>query len=446
MHVWHRRSGKETTDLAFTAGEMIERVGSYIHLFPQLKRGREVLWKGRNREGKRFLDVFPPQAIKRTSEIEMSIELVNGSIWRIEGAENMDSVVGANPVGIIYSEFSQMKPTVRDLLNPILDENGGWEILNFTPRGKNHAYDLYQRALHDPRWYCTLLTIHDTRRDAQGEDGSLVVTPAMIEDRRRDGMREPLIQQEYYVSFEAGSALQFIPGEYVQAAFTRERLPWPWSPKVVGVDVGRSRDRSVILLRQGGQILEKIVIHPYQATDNPTEHVCGWLARVCQVHQPSCVFVDGVGIGVGVVDRMRTLGYTVVSVLGNAQSPEPKYFNLRAYMWGTMREWLRSEGQLERGRDDVLGAELQWPQWRWKKDQEWLTPKDELEEVASGGDEDENLEYVSPDEADALSLTFAAPVTIGARVIPRLPPVHQSQTEWDVFSGQPVAGVRNRLW
>ena len=254
------------------------------------------------------------------------------------------------------------------------------------------------------------------------------------------------MKQEYYCSFEAGSALQFIPGEYVQAAFDREPMVWAWSPKVVGVDVGRNRDRSVISMRQGGRILEKIVIYPYQATDNPTEFICGVVSRVCQAHQPSCVFVDGVGIGVGVVDRMRTLGYKVVSVLGNAQSPDPAYYNLRAYMWGAMRSWLRTEGQLTRGRDDVLGAELQWPQWRWKGDKEWLTPKDELEEVASGGDEDENLEYVSPDEADALGLTFAAPVTLDARVF-NTRPQPRPATDWDPMTGQPIRDDRRMpLW
>jgi phage terminase large subunit len=229
LQVWHRRSGKETTDLNFTIGEMWTRVGTYIHLFPELKRGRKILWDGMNREGRRFTDYFHPALIRRKLEDAMQIELVNGSIWKIEGVENMDSVIGSNPIGIVYSEFSQMKPAVRSLINPILDENGGWEIVNFTPRGKNHAYELYQMAFHHPDWHCSLLTVDDTRRDAPGEDGSRLITPEQIEARRREGMREPLIQQEYYCSFEAGSALQFIPGEYVQSAFTRERTPWPWA-------------------------------------------------------------------------------------------------------------------------------------------------------------------------------------------------------------------------
>jgi hypothetical protein len=389
--------------------------GSYVHLFPDRRRARKILWEGINREGRRFLEDFPQELITRQLDQEMMIQLRNGSIWYLEGAENIDAVVGANPRGIVYSEFSQMKPTVRALINPILDENGGWEIINFTPRGKNHAYELYQMALHNPEWYCTLLTINDTKRDALGEDGSPVITPAQIEARRREGMREELIQQEYFCSFEAGSALQFIPSQYIQAAFAREPNAWAWAPRIVGVDVGRNRDRSVITVRQGGAIIDKKVIYPYQSTDDPAMFLCGFLAKMIDGYKPSAVFVDAVGIGASILTGMYTLGYKVIPILGNAQSLDPAYFNLRAYMWGQLREWLRTEGQLMRGRDDVLAAELGWPQWRWKKDKEWLTPKDELEEVASGGEEDDTLEYVSPDEADSLALTFAAPVTIDAR-------------------------------
>lgn len=415
LTVWHRRSGKDTSWLNLTIRETYRRPGTYIHLFPELKRGRKILWEGKNREGQSFLDHIPAPLIKRKREDEMLIELrASGqgasSIWRIEGVENLNSIVGMNPVGVVFSEYSQMRAQAWDLIRPILLENGGWAGFNFTPRGRNHAYDLYQMALTNPEWYCSLLSVSDTRRDAPGEDGLPVITPAMIESERLQGMREELLQQEYFCDFSAGSALQFIPGEYVQAALAREVIGYDWAPKVCGVDVGRNRDRSVITLRQGGRLLERIILHPHEMALNPTETICGWLAKLINLHAPSAVFVDGVGIGAGVVDRMRSLGYSVISVLGNSKSPDEAYYNLRAYMWGQLREWLRTAGKLERGRDDVLGAECQWPQYRWKGDREWLTPKDELE-----GDSDDDLDYVSPDEADSLALTFAAPVTMQAK-------------------------------
>lgn len=416
--MWHRRSGKDTSWLNFTIREAVTRVGTYIHLFPQLKRGRKILWEGRNRGGMPFLEHIPPSLVRRKREDEMMIELVNDSIWRIEGIENLDSVVGMNPVGIVYSEFSQMKPAAWDLVRPILNENGGWAAFNYTPRGRlHHSYELYQMALQHPEWYCSLLTVEDTRRDAPGEDGSRLITPEQVEAERRQGMREPLIRQEYYCDFTVGSALQFIPVEYIQAAVKRDREEQSWAPTIVGVDVGRNRDRAVLTVRRGGQIRARTVLHPHQLAHNPTDEIVGWLGKLIADHRPDTVFVDGVGIGAGVVDLAKLRGYKVQAVLGNSVSLDPAYYNLRAYMWGQMREWLRTSGQLEKPRDTVLEAELQWPQWRWRGDKEWLTPKDELD----AGESEADMDYVSPDEADSLALTFAAPVQKAARQ--RLAPV-----------------------
>lgn len=404
---------------------MSRRVGTYIHLFPQLKRGRKILWEGKNREGMPFLDHFPPDFVQRKREDEMMVETMNGSNWRIEGVENLDSIVGMNPVGIVFSEYSQMKPAAWDLITPILLENDGWAGFNFTPRGKNHAFELYQMALTNPSWYCSLLTVEDTRRDGPGENGLPIITPAMLDAERREGKREQFLQQEYFCSFEAGSELQFIPQELIELALAREPVGVEWAPIIVGVDVGRNRDRSVILVRQGGQILEKVIIHPHQATDNPTQHLGGHLSRVMKAYDPSAVFIDAVGIGAGLRDYMHAMGYHVIPILGSSKPTDEAYFNLRAEMWGKMRDWLRLSGCLQRERDRVLCAELTWPQTRWKGDKEWLTPKDELE------DDGETQEYVSPDEADALALTFAQPVTMraGAKLFqPRIAP-----TDYDVL-------------
>ena len=85
-----------------------------------------------------------------------------------------------------------------EYIRPILLENGGWAAFDYTPRGKNHGYDLWNMASHNPDWYTSRLTVDDTRR----EDGQPVITPEMIESERREGVSEEIIQQEYYCSFE----------------------------------------------------------------------------------------------------------------------------------------------------------------------------------------------------------------------------------------------------
>jgi hypothetical protein len=102
-------------------------------------------------------------------------------------------------------------------------ESGGIAIFNFTPKGKNHAYDLYQYALTDPEWFTDVRTIDETRRDAEGEDGSRIVTAEQITALRSRGVAEEILQQEYYCSFD-GFLHGTIFGDLVKRADQEGRI------------------------------------------------------------------------------------------------------------------------------------------------------------------------------------------------------------------------------
>jgi hypothetical protein len=191
--VWHRRAGKDISLLNILLKGAIRRVGVYYYFFPTYQQGKKILWKGMTREGRRFLDYIPKALIRKKNETEMSIELMNGSIIQVVGTDNIDSIVGTNPVGCIFSEYSLQNPKAWTFMRPILAENGGWAIFNFTPRGKNHAYDLHEMAKNNDKWFVSCLTIKDTG----------VIKSEVIEEERASGMSEDMILQEYYCSYEA---------------------------------------------------------------------------------------------------------------------------------------------------------------------------------------------------------------------------------------------------
>lgn len=198
--VWHRRAGKDSSVLNFTAKEMFKRVGNYWHLFPKQRQARKAIWNGIDGQGRKILSqVFPEEIRIRTDGTEMMIELANGSTWQLCGSDNYDSLVGANPVGVVFSEWSLCDPNAWNYIRPMLAENKGWAIFIYTARGKNHGYTLYKMAKNNPDWHCELLTVDDTKR----EDGTPVITPDIIESEREEGMPEEQIQQEYYCSFDA---------------------------------------------------------------------------------------------------------------------------------------------------------------------------------------------------------------------------------------------------
>ena len=128
-------------------------------------------------------------------------------------------------------------PLARDYARPILAENGGREVLPFTPRGENHGYDLFEYAKSQSNWHVEYLTVDDTRRDGEGENGGPVITVEAIEEHRREMLAagipgvDALIEQEYYLSWKAP-----MPGAYyadVMAAAEREGriCDFPYDPR-----------------------------------------------------------------------------------------------------------------------------------------------------------------------------------------------------------------------
>lgn len=178
------------------AKKMFERVGQYFYFLPTYKQGRKIIWDGIDGSGFKLLDHIPKELRVKTNDQEMKIELVNGSIFQVVGTDNVDSIVGTNPVGCVFSEYSLQDPQAWDFIRPILAENGGWALFLFTPRGKNHAYSLYRLAKKSPEWFAQLLTAEDT--EAIPGD---VLKQELEEIIQKNG-NDALYMQEYMCSFE----------------------------------------------------------------------------------------------------------------------------------------------------------------------------------------------------------------------------------------------------
>ena len=194
--VWHRRAGKDKTVLNIVVKKALERVGTYFYFFPTYAQAKKAIWDGRDKDGFAFLDHFPKEIIASKNATELQIKLRNGSIVQLIGTDKIDSIMGTNPIGCVFSEYSLQNPEAWDYVRPILAENDGWAIFDFTPRGQNHAFELYEMARNkmekgDKRWFAQKLTVEDTGALSQEK----------IQEERDSGMDEEMIQQEYYVSF-----------------------------------------------------------------------------------------------------------------------------------------------------------------------------------------------------------------------------------------------------
>lgn len=231
--VMHRRGGKDRTALAQAAKQAFQRTGLYWHCLPTLKQGRKVVWDNITSEGKNLVrQTFPDVLVKRRLEDEMKLELVNGSIVQVVGADNFDSLVGASPVHVTFSEWSLTDPRAYDFVRPILRENNGSVAFIFTPRGYNHAHKTLEIAQRLPGAFSALMTIHHTG----------VLNEADMAMERAMGMPEELIQQEYYCDFSAAN-VGAIVGRYIAQAERDGRISadaqWSAGSRVVvSCDIG----------------------------------------------------------------------------------------------------------------------------------------------------------------------------------------------------------------
>jgi len=278
--VWHRRAGKDLTVLQWLVIAALKRVGTYYYFFPTFNQGRKVLWDGMDREGVKFLNYIPAEIVADKNETEMQITLKNGSIIQVVGSDKIDNIVGTNPVGCVFSEFSIQNPRGWNLVSPILTENLGWAVFVFTPRGKNHGHDIYEVALKKMRegasWFAQLLTVSDTRRD----DGSPVVTASDIQEEVDRGMDEDLVQQEYFCSFSGSQQGSYYGQQIVKLRNEGHvcKVDWiPALPVFVSWDLGFG-DANALWFAQLPQPQRVNVIDFYLASGQGLPHY----AKICK--------------------------------------------------------------------------------------------------------------------------------------------------------------------
>ena len=222
--VRHRRAWKDKACFNVIVKKAMETVWIYYYVFPTYSQGKKAARDGIDKDGWKTINHIPQEVVKRKNDTEMKVELINGSIIQIVWSDNVDSIVWTNPIWIVFSEYSLQTPAVRDFLRPILAENGGRAIFNFTPRWDNHAKELLDMAKENKDWMVSIQTVDDTK----------AIDPEVLEAERREIIQkngsDAIFQQEYYCSFDA-----WINGSYYAEILTNlenqgRRTTVPYDP------------------------------------------------------------------------------------------------------------------------------------------------------------------------------------------------------------------------
>lgn len=222
IEIAHRRWGKDEIALRATLLKAQERPASYWHMLPEYAQGRKALWTAVNpHTGKRRIEeAFPREFIRTMHEQEMHIEFANGSTWQLVGSDRFNSLVGAGVAGVVFSEWALANPSAWGYIRPMVEENAGWAAFITTPRGNNHAKQMFDLASNSDRWFAEVSRVEDTGAltDAQLEESLAEYQALYGVDFGR-----AMFEQEYLCSF-AGAQVGAYFGAEVAAAEREGRI------------------------------------------------------------------------------------------------------------------------------------------------------------------------------------------------------------------------------
>jgi len=203
--------------------------------------------------------------------------------------------------------------------------------------------------------------------------------------------------------FPRVGAMEFISRAMAEEAALRELEASPFDALVMGVDVARFGDDETVIVFRRGRDGKSIPALRLSKVDTMT--VAGKVAELATQHQVDAIFVDGGGVGGGVIDRLRQLRFNVLEVqFGakpdgvNLEDPSTRCANKRAEIWCAMRDWLRGGCIPD---DRHLIEQLSGVLYGFNADQ--AIQLERKEDMKKRG-------MASPDWADALAVTFAYPV------------------------------------
>lgn len=152
---WGRRTGKSTLAINEATFKGLKSKGRYWIVSPTYKQSKNIYWKS-------LINEIPAKLIVKRNESEMYIELINGSLIELKGADNPDSLRGAGIQGVVLDEYAFMKPDVwEEIIRPMLLDSKGWAIFISTPNGFNHFYTIAEQAKEKKNWSYYHATTYD---------------------------------------------------------------------------------------------------------------------------------------------------------------------------------------------------------------------------------------------------------------------------------------------
>jgi hypothetical protein len=307
---------------------------------------------------------------------------------RTSRSESPESLAGvhADHVLLVVDEASGVPESVFEAAYGSMSGKDATTILLGNPtRSSGYFYETHTR-LRDS-WWTKQVSCLD----------SPLVSPDFIQEMElKYGAESNAMKVRVYGEFPTAEDDTLISLHAVEQASKRTVEQPEGTPVVWGLDVARyGDDASVLCIRQGRHLME---LHSWKKLS-----LMELAGRVLDLlhssdEPPEEILVDSIGLGAGVLDRLRELDISARGVnVSESPAMADRYANLRAELWDKTKDWFTQEVQIPN--DDSLIADLTAPRYSFNSSGKML--------VESKAETKKRLGR-STDFADSLVLTFAS--------------------------------------
>lgn len=289
--IWHRKARKTTTTFLEMIKQSQIRVGAYWYMFPRYNDAKSTIWMDP------FMSqLIPDGIIKKKNEQDLVFYMKNGSYIQLKGADDPDALRGPNPVGVAFDEFATMKPNAWYFIEPVLRINNGWAWFPTTPKGRNHAFEFFQRGqVPSPEWKSWIL-----KASTSG-----IVDPNQLKESKA-GMSEGLFNQEYECEFLQGEGSVFRGVTQIVYDDEGQPLIHPKRPEdgkryVIGADLAKLHDFTVLTVYDTSTN-EQVYQDRFQSLEWPFQKKK--IAELSDFYNGARVILDATGLGDPIADDL----------------------------------------------------------------------------------------------------------------------------------------------
>jgi hypothetical protein len=305
--------------------------------------------------------------------LKLSLELSTGQAFGVASTDpNYVEGGHAKHLLVVFDEGKVVPDPIWDALEGAFaspDTDEAFALAISTPGEPiGRFYDIHSKRIGLEVWHTRHVTVDQTVRARR-------VSQEWVDNKKALwGESSSLYQNQVLGNFAVAEEEGVIPLSWIESANYRydeliAARTTPTGEVGIGIDIARTSDDSVIVVRHDNIVTD---IHRLPTADTMT--TVGNIINYLRTHQYTAVepVVDVIGLGAGVVDRLREQGIPVIafhaseSTTYRDKSGELEFLNKRAAGWWKLRESLdpSNNSALALPRDDILTRELTAVKWK----------------------------------------------------------------------------------